>query len=137
MVEAMKIMRAPSKGPMYALLHSAPPALQQAASDPRLRRRLVDTQQVPDSLLWGHCSFLQVLVHKVLLCPPRVYFPVGCKFCQLYGRVNGDLLQESLCHTQVCCTQPYPFGGKCIDQTGLKSWWFQTFNLEPGKFFKN
>ena len=36
-------MRAPSKGPMYALLHSAPPALQQAASDPRLRRRLVDT----------------------------------------------------------------------------------------------
>ena len=27
------------------------------------------------------------------------------KFCQLYGGVNGDLLQESLCHTQVCCTQ--------------------------------
>ena len=49
--------------------------------------------------------FSWVLVHKVLLCPPRVYFPVGCKFCQLYGRVNGDLLQENLCHTQVCCTQ--------------------------------
>ena len=101
----MKIMRAPSKGPMYALLHSAPPALQQAASHPRLRRRLVDTQQVPDSLLWGHCSFLQVLVHKVLLCPPRVYFPVLCKFWQLYGGVSSDLLQEGLCHTWVCCTQ--------------------------------
>ena len=39
------------------------------------------------------------------LCPPRVYFPVLCKFWQLYGGVNGNLLQESLCHIQVCCTQ--------------------------------
>ena len=39
------------------------------------------------------------------LCPPRVYFPVLCKFWQLYGGVNGDLLQEGLCHTQACCTQ--------------------------------
>ena len=31
--------------------------------------------------------------------------PVLCKFWWLYGGVNGDLLQESLCHTQVCCTQ--------------------------------
>ena len=29
----------------------------------------------------------------------------------LYGRVNGDLLQEGLCHTQDCCTQsPSPRG---------------------------
>ena len=49
--------------------------------------------------------FSLVLVHKVLLCPPRVYFPVLCKFWQPYSRVNGDLLQEGLCHTQVCCTQ--------------------------------
>ena len=49
--------------------------------------------------------FSWVLVHKVLLCPPRDYFPVLCKFWQLYGAVNGDLLQEGLCHTQVCCTQ--------------------------------
>ena len=27
--------------------------------------------------------FSWVLVHKVLLCPPRVYFPVLCKFWQL------------------------------------------------------
>ena len=61
------------------------------------------------SLLWGHCSW--VLVHKVLLCPPRVYFPVLCKFWQLYGGVNGGLLQEGLCHVQVCCTQsPCPCG---------------------------
>ena len=35
--------------------------------------------------------------------------PVLCKFWQLCGGVNGDLLQEGLCHTQVCGTQsPYP-----------------------------
>ena len=64
------------------------------------------------SLLWGHCSFLLVLVHRVLLCPPRVYFPVLCKFWQLYSRVNGDLLQEDLCHTHTqspCpCRRPLP-----------------------------
>ena len=27
--------------------------------------------------------------------------PVLCKFWQLHGGVNGDLLQEGLCHTQV------------------------------------
>ena len=49
--------------------------------------------------------FFWVLVHKVLLCPPRIYLPVFCKFWLLYSGVNGDLLQEGLCHTQVCCTQ--------------------------------
>ena len=37
--------------------------------------------------------------------------PVLCKFWWLYGGVNGDLLQEGLCHTQVCSTQsPCPCG---------------------------
>ena len=31
--------------------------------------------------------------------------PVLCKFWLLYGGVNGDLLQEGLCYTLVCCTQ--------------------------------
>ena len=31
--------------------------------------------------------------------------PVLCKFWWLCGEDNGDLLQEGLCHTQVCCTQ--------------------------------
>ena len=31
--------------------------------------------------------------------------PVLCKFWRLYGGINGDLLQEDLCHTQVCCIQ--------------------------------
>ena len=67
--------------------------------------------------LWG--SLGQSLVGSLLLspgswctmfclCPPRAYFPVLCKFWQLYGGVNGNFLQEGLCYTQVCCTQPYP-----------------------------
>ena len=48
---------------------------------------------------------------RFCLCPPRVYFPVLCKYWQLCGGVNGDLLQECLCHTQVCYTQsPCPWG---------------------------
>ena len=43
--------------------------------------------------------FSWVPVHKVLWCPPRVYLPVLCKFWQVYGGVNGDLLQEDLCYT--------------------------------------
>ena len=31
--------------------------------------------------------------------------PVLCKFWQFYGGVNGNLLQEGLCHIQVCCNQ--------------------------------
>ena len=31
--------------------------------------------------------------------------PVLCKFWWLYGGVSGDLLQEGLCQSQVCCTQ--------------------------------
>ena len=37
--------------------------------------------------------------------------PVLCKFWWLCSGVNGNLLQDTLCHTQVCCTQsPYPCG---------------------------
>ena len=63
--------------------------------------------------------FSWVLVHiRFCLCPPRVCFPVLCKFWWLYGGVNGDLLQEGLCHTQVCCTQsPCPCGSPLLTHT--------------------
>ena len=52
------------------------------------------------------------------MCPPRVCFPVLCKFWQLYGGVNDDLLQEGLCHTQACCTQsPWPCGRPLLTRT--------------------
>ena len=63
--------------------------------------------------------FCWVLVHtRFCLCPPRVYFPVLCKFWQLYSGVNDDLVQEGLCHTQVCCTQsPWPCGSPLLTRT--------------------
>ena len=55
---------------------------------------------------------------RFCLCPPSVYFPFLCKFWQLCGGVNGDLLQEGLCHTQVCCTQsPCPCGRPLLTHT--------------------
>ena len=39
---------------------------------------------------------------------------------QLYGGVNGNLLQESLCQTQACCTQsPCPCGSPLLTHTSL------------------
>ena len=96
-----------------ALLCSVPPALQQAtpthASTGDSRASL--GQSPVGSLLlspgpWGPQGFLCVLQRSVS--------PVLCKLWQLYGGVNGDLLQEGLCHTKVCCTQSlWPVVGHC------------------------
>ena len=63
--------------------------------------------------------FSRVLVHtKFCLCPPRVCFPALCKFWWLYAGVNGNLLQEGLCHIQVCCPQnPWPCGRPLLTHT--------------------
>ena len=43
---------------------------------------------------------------------------VRCKFWWLYGGVNGNLLQEGLCHTQVCCAQsPCPCSRPLLTRT--------------------
>ena len=52
-----------------------------------------------------------------LLCSPQDYFPVLCKFSQLYSGVNYDLLQEGLCHTQVCVQSPCPCGSPLLTHT--------------------
>ena len=68
-----------------------------AAGHPCLCWRVSDThRQVSCGVT---VPFSWVLVHKLLLCPPRVYFPVLCKFWQLYSGVNGYLLEEDLRHT--------------------------------------
>ena len=66
--------------PMQALLHSVPPTLQQAPSNPCLCQRLLDTQgQVCVNLLWGRCSFLLgPSSHKVLFVPSKSLFPQNC-----------------------------------------------------------
>ena len=106
------------------LLHSVPPTLQQATANPHLCRRLLDTcRQVWVSLLCVcggvTAPFSWILVHtRFCLCPPRVCSPVLCKFWQLYGGVNGSLLQDGLCHTQGSCTQsPCPCGSPLLTRT--------------------
>ena len=90
-----------------------------------------DHQRLPLPETPGHsrASLLQTLVGSLLLspgswctvlclCPPRVYFPVLCKFWLLYGVVSGDLLQEGLCQPQVSCTQsPCPCGSPLLTGT--------------------
>ena len=71
MVEVTKIMVS-SLRRSHALLHSLPPTLQQATTKPFLHQRLPDThRQVRGSVLWVTAPFSWVLVHKILLCPPR------------------------------------------------------------------
>ena len=63
----------------------------------------------------GHCSFLLGPGAQGSVCAlQESVSPVLCKFWWLYGGINGDLLQEGLCHTQVCCTQsPSFWAGHC------------------------
>ena len=107
---------------MHALLHSVPLALQQATTNPCFLWRLLDTHRqfwvCPHSLVESLLLSPGSWCTRFCLCPPRVCFPVLCKFWQLYGGVNGDLLQEGLCHTQVCCSQsPCPCGSPLLTRT--------------------
>ena len=65
------------------------------------------SQQVWVSLLWGSLLLSpQSWCALGSLCTlPESVSPVLCKFWWLCGGVNGDLLQEGLCHIQVYCTQ--------------------------------
>ena len=100
MVEVMKVMVTSLKRSHACTATVQAPTLQEATTDPHLRRRLPDTHRQIQTVSCGiTLPFSWVLVHKVLLCLPRAYFPVLCKFWQLYSGVNGDLLQEGLCHT--------------------------------------
>ena len=90
---------------MHAALSAPSPAVGHHQHTPH--QRLLDTQGKSGSVSCGVTApFSWVPVcRRFCLCPLRVCFPVLCKFWQLYGGINGDLLQEGLCHTLVCCTQ--------------------------------
>ena len=74
--------------------------------------------------------------------------PVLCKFWWFYGGVNGDLLQEGLCHTLVYCTQsPFPCSSPLLACTstedtqtqfwlslcGVPGYWCTQGLFEPSK----
>ena len=79
------------------------PTLPQASTGPCLLWRLLDTHGQVWSVFCGVITlFSWVLVHTNSVCALQESIsPVLCKFWQLYGGVNGDLLQEGLCPTQV------------------------------------
>ena len=102
---------------MHTLLHSVPPVLQQATANSRIHWRLTGKSGsvscgIFAPFSWSWCT-------QGLLCAHQEFVsPVLCKFWWLYGGVNGDLLQEGLCHTQVCCTQsPCPCGSPLLTST--------------------
>ena len=97
-----------------------------------LDREAVYCRPMPPLETPGHsqASLGQSLVGSLLLSPaswcaqgfvcplPECVSPVLCKFWQLYGGFNGDLLQEGLCHTQVYCTQsPCPCNSALLTRT--------------------
>ena len=92
---------------MQTLPHSVPPTLHQSTADRASARDSWTLMGKSGSVLCGVTApFSWVLVYtKFCLCPLRVCFPVLCKFWWLYCGINGDLLQEGLCHILVCCTQ--------------------------------
>ena len=80
---------------------------------------------LPETLGYSWARLGQSLVGSLFLSPgywctqgfvcvlQESVSPVLCKFWWLCGGVNVKLLQEGLCHTQVCCTQrPWPCGNK-------------------------
>ena len=124
---------------MHVLLHSVPPVVWQATTNPPPTH----TSTGDSWKLWGKSGsvlcgvtalFSWVLVHtSFCLCPSRVYFPVLCKFWQLYGGVTSDLLQEGLCHTQLCCTQsPCPCGRPLPTRTSTGDTQTQSVSVSVG-----
>ena len=106
---------------MQALLHSVPPTLQQATTDPHLHQRLLGTHgQIWVSLLWDHCSFLLGPgVYKVLFVPSKCLFPQSCvrSGSSMMGlMVTFSKRAYALCHTHIDCTQtPCPCCTQCSE----------------------
>ena len=81
-----------------------------------------------ETLEHSRASLCQSLVGSLLLSPgswciqafdcalQESVSPVLCKFWWFYGVVNGDSLQEGICHTQVCSTQS-PCGRPLLTHT--------------------
>ena len=106
MVQVMKIIATSFKG-----FHAGRATLNAPSPAAGHRRPMPQPETPGHSGTSGSVSrgvtapFFWVLVHKVLFEPPRVYFPVLCRFWQLCGGVSGDLLQAGLCHILVCGSQ--------------------------------
>ena len=95
--------RSPSKGPKHALLNS----LKQGTTNLFLCQRLLDTHGHVGSVSCGVTApFFGFWCTQAFVCAlQESVLPVLCKFWWFYGGLNGDFLQEGLCHIEVSCTQ--------------------------------
>ena len=130
MVEVMKMMATSFKRPCAhtAALSAPDPAAGHHGPTSLLetlgQSRAILGQSLLGSLLlspgsWCTQGFVCALQESVS--------PVLCKFWRLYGRVNGDLLQEGLCHICVYCTQsPCPCGSPLLTCTSAGDFLGQT-----------
>ena len=108
MVEVMKIM-----GTSFKRSHTSTATL----SAPNRAAGHCQLTPLPETPAHSCTSLGQSLVGSLLRSPgswcthdsvcaiQESASPVLFKFWRLYGRINGDLLQEDLCHIQVYCTQ--------------------------------
>ena len=121
MVEVMKITAT-----SFKRSHACTAALS-APDSAEGHRRPMPLQETPRH---SRASLGQSLMGSLLLSPgswctqafvcalQESVSSVLCKFWRLYGGVNGNLLQEGLCHTQVYCTQsPCPCGSPLLTHT--------------------
>ena len=82
------------------LLHPEPLPLKQATADPILHRRHSNTQRQ----VWLDLCGDSLCTQDFVCALQEPVSQVLCMFWWLYGGVNCNLVQEGLCHTQVCCT---------------------------------
>ena len=149
MVEVMKIM-------LYSFKKSHAPTVAFSACDLAAgHRRPTPLPESPghSQAILGQCLVESLLLFPGSWCAQVSVFalqgsvsPVGCTFWRLYDGVNGKLLQEGLCHTQVCCTQsPCPCSSPllthtstgdtqtqfCLSLCGVSGSWFAQVCLSP------
>ena len=101
---------------MHVLLHSVPPTLQQATTDPRPHWRLLAThRQVWVSLLWGHCSFLlgpgaqgSVSAHQESISQPCV-----SSGGSMVGLIATSSKRAYVIPRSAAPRAPAPVGGHC------------------------
>ena len=67
------------------------------------------------------------------VCAHQEFVSHLCKFWWLYGGINGDLLQEGICHTQVCCTQsPCPCSSALLTCTSSRDTQHSSVSVSVG-----
>ena len=112
-MEVMKTMGPPSKAPMMHCSTQCPrPCSRPPLTHASARASWTLTGSLDQSLVGSLLLSLGSWCAQGSVCAfQESVSPVQCKFWQLSGGVNGDLLLEGLCHTWVCCTQsPCPCG---------------------------